>query len=195
LESLANKNNSALTALKVNNSEIDIDNIDYHKMKLETDDTIEAKFDTPEKLSYESLQVALDMADLLIFDLKVATLKIWDNELTYIKKLERLLEDCNLFLNLAARPIYLLNRKPEDLEIEAGNCLQELDRIANYVENATILAVHGRNKDACYVLVGMVKTAIERWIGLSAIFAQSLNINREANTAIFGEQVGQEISA
>ena len=70
LESLANKNNSALTALKVNNSEIDIDNIDYHKMKLETDDTIEAKFDTPEKLSYESLQVALDMADLLIFDLK-----------------------------------------------------------------------------------------------------------------------------
>lgn len=181
LEGLAVKNNCALTGLRVNNSEIDIDNMEYHRMKLDNEDTIEAKFDTPEQLSFESLQVALDMAELLLFDLKVATLKIWDRDDAYTKTLETLIEDCNLFLSLAARPIYLLNRKPEDMEVEAQNCLQELDRIANYVENATLLAVHGRNKEACYVLVGMVKAAIERWNGLSAIFAESLNIDQNAS--------------
>ena len=188
LENLADKSNSALTSLKVNNSDIDIDNIEFHRMKLDNEDTIEAKFDTPEQLSFESLQVALEMSDLLIFDLKVATLKIWDNEAAYEKTLQTLLEDCNLFLTLAAKPIYLLNKDPEMMEVEAQNCLQELDRVANYVENATILAVHGRNKDACFVLVGMVKAAIERWNGLSAIFAQSLNINKDSNTPILSEQ-------
>lgn len=191
LENLANKNNSALTSLMVNNSDIDIDNQEFHRMKLDHEDTIDAKFDTPEQLSFESVQIALDMADLLIFDLKVATLKLWDNEKAYEKTLETLLQDCNLFLTLAAKPIYLLNKEPEDLEVEAQNCLQELDRIANYVENSTILAVHGKNKEACYVLVGKVKPAIERWSGLSAIFAQSLNINHENAKSDFSESASE----
>ncbi len=181
LETLANKNNSALTSLMVNNADIDIDNKEFHRMKLENDDTIDVKFDTAEQLSFESVQVALDMADLLLFDLKVATLKIWENDKAYEKTLETLLEDCNLFLTLAAKPIYLLNKEPESLEVEAQNCLQELDRIANYVENATLLAVRGYAKESCTVLVGMVQAAIERWSGLSAIFAQSLHINGETN--------------
>ena len=181
LETLANKNNSALTSLMVNNADIDIDNKEFHRMKLENDDTIDVKFDTAEQLSFESVQVALDMADLLLFDLKVATLKIWENDKAYEKTLETLLEDCNLFLSLAAKPIYLLNKEPESLEVEAQNCLQELDRIANYVENATLLAVRGYAKESCTVLVGMVQAAIERWSGLSAIFAQSLHINGETN--------------
>ena len=181
LETLANKNNSALTSLMVNKADIDIDNKEFHRMKLENDDTIDVKFDTAEQLSFESVQVALDMADLLLFDLKVATLKIWENDKAYEKTLETLLEDCNLFLSLAAKPIYLLNKEPESLEVEAQNCLQELDRIANYVENATLLAVRGYAKESCTVLVGMVQAAIERWSGLSAIFAQSLHINGETN--------------
>ncbi|MES2615598.1 MAG: hypothetical protein V4591_09305 [Bdellovibrionota bacterium] len=185
LEYLADQNNkSALTALVLNGSNIDIDNMEYRRIKLETEDTIEAKFDTSEQLSFESLQVALDMADLLIFDLKLAAINIWDDDLNYVKTLETLLEDANLFLTLAAKPIYLLNKEPELLEVEAQNCLQELDRVANYIENATLLAVHGKNKDACYVLAGMVKSAIERWIGLSAIFAQSLNINFDSSASL-----------
>jgi hypothetical protein len=195
LESLANQNNSALTNLMVNNSNIDIDNKDYYRMKLENDDTVEAKFDTPEKLSFESLQVALDMADLLILDLKLATLKIWENDKIYEKSLETLLEDCNLFLSLAAKPIYLLNKNPHELNIDAQNCLQELDKIANHVEDATLLAVHGRNKDSCYVLVGMVKSSIERWIGLSAIFAESLNINNEQDENLLNKQVLKQLMA
>ncbi len=181
LENLANKNNSALTALSVNSSDIDIDNIEYHRMKLENEDTIDAKFDTSEQLSYESLQVALDMADLLIFDLKVSAIKIWGTEKDYDKTLESLLDDCNLFLTLAAKPLYLLNQKPQDLDVEPQNCLQELDRIASYIQDAIMLAVNGQNENACIVLVGRVKPAIERWIGLSAIFAQSLNINSDSN--------------
>jgi len=180
LETMAEKNNSALTSLIINNNSIDIDNTNYRKMKLEDEDTVEARIDTPMQLSYESLQVAIDMADLLVFDLKVATLHLWNENNQGEKSLHTLLEDCRLFLTLAAKPIYML----EGLEIhddpDVYNCLKELDDIANQVENATILAVHGRSKDACTVLVGWVKPSIERWIGLSAPFASKLNINMVA---------------
>ncbi len=184
LEAIAQKNNSALTSLSINNNNIDIDNPEYLRLKLENEDTIDAKLDTSEQLSYESLQVALDMAGLLVFDLKVVTLKLWDSGKNYEKSLETLLNDCNLFLSLGARPIYLLNKDPEKLESEAQLFLRQLDAIAYHVEDATLLAVHGHSKEACYVLVGMVKPAIERWIGLSAKFAQILDINTVKNMVL-----------
>lgn len=184
LEAIAQKNNSALTSLSINNNNIDIDNPEYLRLKLENEDTIDAKLDTSEQLSYESLQVALDMAGLLVFDLKVVTLKLWDSGKNYEKSLETLLNDCNLFLSLGARPIYLLNKDPEKLESEAQLFLRQLDSIAYHVEDATLLAVHGHSKEACYVLVGMVKPAIERWIGLSAKFAQILDINTVKNMVL-----------
>lgn len=184
LESIAVKNNSALTSIIVNNSAIDIDNPEYHRLKLETEDTVEVKIDSPEQLSYESLQVALDMAGLLIFDLKVVAVRLWESGKSYEKSLETLLNDCNLFLSLGARPIYLLNKDPHNIEEEAQDCLKELDLIANHVEDATLLAVHDSPKEACYVLVGMVKPALERWIGLSAKFAQILDINTVSNNLI-----------
>jgi hypothetical protein len=183
LENLAHKSGSALTSLSVNNHDIDFENKEFHRMKLEQEDTIDVKFDSAEQLSFETLQVALDMADLLMFDLKVASIKIWDGEPQFEKPLETLLEDCHLFLSLAARPIYLLNKDPLQMEVEAQTCLQELDRIASYVENATLLAVRGFHKESCTVLVGMVQAAIERWVGLSAIFAQSLQINQVEDQA------------
>ncbi|APJ03403.1 hypothetical protein [Silvanigrella aquatica] len=181
LESIAQRNNSSVTALCINNSSIDLDNPEFLRLKLENEDTVDAKLDTAEQLSYESLQVALDMAGLLVFDLKVVTLKLWDSEKNYEKSLETLLNDCNLFLSLGARPIYLLNKDPEKIEPEAQTFLKQLDAIAYHVEDATLLAVHGHAKDACYVLVGMVKPAIERWIGMSAKFAQILEINTVSN--------------
>lgn len=184
LESIAIKNNSAVTSLSINNSNIDIDNPEYLRLSLETEDTIDARIDNAEQLSFESLQVALDLAGLLVFDLKVVTLKLWDSGKNYEKSLETLLHDCNLFLSLGARPIYLLNKDPEKLEPEANLFLRQLDAIANHVEDATLLAVHGHSKDACYVLVGMVKPALERWIGLSAKFAQLLDINNINNISL-----------
>ena len=177
LEALAQKNNSALTSLYINDKNIDIDNPEFLRLKLETEDTIDVKLDSPEQLSYESLQVALELASLIVFDLKVVTLKLWDSGKNYEKSLETLLHDCNLFLSLGARPIYLLNKDPEKLEPEAQLFLRQLDIIANHIEDATLLAVHDQGKDACYILVGMVKPAIERWIGMSAKFAQILDIN------------------
>lgn len=184
LEAIALKNNSALTSISVNNSTIDIDNPEFHRLKLETEDTVDVKIDTPEQLSYESLQVALDMAGLLVFDLKVVAVRLWESGKNYEKSLETLLNDCNLFLSLGARPIYLLNKDPNNIEEEAQECLKQLDAIANHVEDATLLAVHDSPKEACYVLVGMVKPAIERWIGLSAKFAQILDINTVTNNLI-----------
>ncbi len=177
LDILANESNSVLTSLLLNNSAIDVDNFEYHKLKLEKEDTLDARFDTAEQLSFESLQVALDMADLLILDLKMAAVKIWDNNSDYIVVLDTLIEDCRLFLNLAARPVALLHKNLDDLDVEPRNCLQELDRIAGDVENATLLAVRGYPKESCFVLGDRVKSAIERWVGLSALFARSLNIN------------------
>lgn len=184
LEAIALKNNSALTSITVNNSVIDIDNTDFHRLKLELEDTVEAKIDTPEQLAYESLQVALDMAGLLVFDLKVVAIRLWESGKNYEKSLETLLNDCNLFLSLGARPVYLLQKDPNNIEQEAQDCLKQLDLIANHVEDATLLAVHDSPKEACYTLVGMVKPAIERWIGLSAKFAQILDINTVTNNLI-----------
>ncbi|WP_186648841.1 hypothetical protein [Fluviispira vulneris] len=189
LENIALNNNSALTSISINNSSIDIDNPEFLRLKLETDDKVDARLDTAEQLSFESLQVALDMAGLLVFDLKVVTLKLWDPGKNYEKSLETLLSDCNLFLTLAARPIYLLNKDPEQLEPEAERCLRELDKIANHIEDATLLAVHEHGKEACHVLVGMVKPAIERWIGLSAKFAQILEINTVTNVFNITENI------
>ena len=73
---------------------------------------------------------------------------------------------------------------PEKLEPEAQLFLRQLDSIAHHVENATLLAVHSHANDACYVLVGMVKPAIERWIGMSAKFAQILDINTVTNELV-----------
>lgn len=184
LEAIALKNNSALTSITVNNSAIDIDNTDFHRLKLELEDTVEAKIDTPEQLAYESLQVALDMAGLLVFDLKVVAIRLWESGKNYEKSLETLLNDCNLFLSLGARPVYLLQKDPNNIEQEAQDCLKQLDLIANHVEDATLLAVHDSPKEACYTLVGMAKPAIERWIGLSAKFAQILDINTVTNNLI-----------
>ena len=90
LEAIALKNNSALTSISVNNSTIDIDNPEFHRLKLETEDTVDVKIDTPEQLSYESLQVALDMAGLLVFDLKVVAVRLWESGKNYEKSLETL---------------------------------------------------------------------------------------------------------
>jgi hypothetical protein len=177
LEALGHKTNSSLTALSVNQSFVDLENKEILKLKLKTQDTIEARLDTPEQLSYESLQVSLEMANLLVFDLKIVTLKLWDSTQEYAKSLENLLNDCHLFLSLAARPLCLLQKKPEELEHDAQIFLKQLDLIAQYLEDTTLLAVHGHKKEACYMLVGKVKPAIEQWIGLSGRFAQILDIN------------------
>jgi hypothetical protein len=184
LDSIAEKNNSAVTALSINNSAIDLENPEFHRLKLEVEDTIDVKLDTPQQLSYESLQVAIDMAGLLVHDLKVVTLQLWESGKDYEKHLELLLNDCSLFLSLGARPIYLLNKDPEQLEADAQVFLRQLDLIAKHVEDATLLAVHDHSKDACYVLVGMVKPEIERWIGMSAQFAQILDINTVSDALV-----------
>lgn len=179
LESLADKNESALTALSVNQTFVDIENQEYRRMRIEAEDTIDAQFETPKQLSAESLRVALEMADLVLQDLKITTIKLWDNNLNYEKSLDTLLHDCNLFISLAARPIYLLNVETESLENSAQQYVAELDRIANHLENTAILSAHGRRKEACQVLIGIVKTSIERWINLSTLFAQHLDIHSE----------------
>lgn len=194
LESIAQNNNSAVTSITINNSNIDIDNPEYLRLKLENEDKVEARLDTPEQLSYESLQVALDMAGLLIFDLKVVTVKLWGSGKNYEKSLETLLNDCNLFLSLAARPIYLLNKDITLLDQETQLCLKELDKIALHTQDATLLAVADHKKEACYMLAGKVKPAIERWLGYSAKFAQTLEINTVTNKNIISDSLLQENS-
>lgn len=192
LESLADKNESALTSLRVNQTFVDIENQEYRRMRIDTEDTIDAQFETPKQLSAESLRVALEMADLVLQDLKIATIKLWNNSLNYEKNLDTLLHDCNLFISLAARPIYLLNTSTETLENSVQQYIAELDRIANHLENTAILCAHGRHKEACQVLIGIVKTSIERWITLSTLFAQLFDIHSEKSTPRTNANFSQE---
>lgn len=178
LETVGESNRTYLTTLMVNGRQIDIDNPEIMRLKLESDDTVEALMETPQQLSYQSLQVAQDMAELLIFDLKVATLQIWDGTKNFEKSLETLLGDCKLFLTLAARPIELLNQNPYELPQQAESCLRQLDATANNLEDAVLLAVNGKNKESCQVLVARVLPCIERWLSLAVPFANHLQIEQ-----------------
>jgi hypothetical protein len=135
------------------------------------------------------------MAELLIFDLKVATIQMWEAHAAHQRSLETLIDDCYLFLTLAARPLELLGVPLEQLPYEAERCLRELDAVAQSVEDTTLLTVHGELKDACSVLVQRVLPSIERWMGLSGRFGEILNIdNIPARNNEFSGQL-QDVSA
>jgi hypothetical protein len=178
LENMGAAHASSITAVHVNGRVVDIDNADLLRMRFENDDTIEVRMETVAQMAFECVQVAQEMAELLVFDLKVATLHLWDNSRHGEKSLETLINDCHKFLMLGARPLDLLGTDPHALPGAAQQCLRQLDAIAGSVEDATLLAVNGEKKDACHVLVARVKPAIERWLGLSAAFAEQLEIDR-----------------
>ena len=174
LESVAERSGSVLTDLYINGRAVDFDKKELHKMKIDREDTVEAKIETPSQLSLESLRVAQDMAELLIFDIKVTTLSLWDGTKQQNKSLQTLLDDCHLFLSLAARPILLLEIDPYSLPPYSEKCLRQLDEVATHLEDATLLATHGKQKDACQVLVARVLIAVEKWMGLAVDFSRTV---------------------
>jgi len=183
------KRHMVLTSLYINGSLIDLDSADFVSLKLGEEDLVEARMETPNQMAFESLQVAQEMAELLIFDLKVATIQMWEAANTHQKSLEVLIDDCNLFLTLAARPLDLLGVVLAELPSEAERCLRELDAIAQNVEDATLLCVHNELKDACTVLIKRVMPSIERWLGLSGKFAEILSIDENLATVISPESL------
>lgn len=178
LEQLSAKNRESITMLRINDSEIDLSNEKLRALKIDDTDKIEVRMETPEKLSYESLNVALDMADLLINDIKVSTLNLWNSEKDYEPTLETLIEDSYYFLSLAARPIYLLDANLNNLDPDSEKCLKQLDIISDLLRNIVYLSIKKQNKDSCHLLVAKVIPAIETWIGLSGSFAERLNLHK-----------------
>jgi hypothetical protein len=177
LDALAGSQDTAVTAIYVNNEEIDFENTEMYKLRLCEEDTVEVRMETVSQMAFECVQVAQEMAELLVFDLKVATLALWEGTQQRNKSLETLLNDCHKFLSLAARPLDLLGAKPSDLPELAQNYLRQLDSIANDLESATLVAVNGNTKDACHILVGRVMKSVEKWLGMSVAFAEALDIN------------------
>ena len=176
LEGLGHARGSFLTALSVNGRDLDLETIDSSRIRLGPTDTVSARMEGAEQLAFESLQVARDMAELLVFDLKVATLHLWENLRSQEKQLLTLLRDCQLFLQLAANPLELLGKQPQELEPTAQQSLAALDELADRLEETVLLAVHGHGEDAAQVLVARVRPAIERWIDLSTPFAETLGL-------------------
>ncbi len=193
LETWGQKNRMSLTALSINGSTIDIESPDFQVLNLASDDLIEARMETPEQMSFESLQVAQEMAELLIFDLKVVTIQMWEAAKSHQKSLDVLLDDCQLFLSLASRPIDLLGVSLDELPCDAERCLRELDAVAQNVEDATILCVHNELKDSCAIMVNRVLPCIERWLGLTAKFAEFLQIDRPELGSTQGETTTQNV--
>lgn len=187
LDQWGEKRQMVLTSLYINGSLIDLDSADFAKLKLGDEDLVEARMETPNQMAFESLQVSQEMAELLIFDLKVATIQMWEAAASHQKSLEVLIDDCHLFLTLAARPLDLLGVALQELPAEAERCLRELDAIAQYVEDATLLCIHEELKDACTVLIKRVMPSIERWLGLSGKFAETLSIESNLPSVISPE--------
>ena len=178
LDLLSTKNRESITMLRINDSEIDLSNDKLRALKIDDTDKVEVRMETPEKLSYESLNVALDMADLLLNDIKVSTLNLWRSEKDYEPTLETLIEDSYYFLSLAARPIYLLDANINNLDPDSEKCLKQLDTISNFIRKIAYLSIKKQNKDACHLLVSKVIPAVETWIGLSGNFAEKLNLSK-----------------
>lgn len=170
------KEGTCLTQITVNGIELDLDTPEALKASLIALDRVDARMESSEQMALQSLQVAQEMAELLVFDIKVATLSLWDNTRSQQKSLESLLQDCSLFLNLAARPVELLGRDPRHVEKPIEECLRLLDRIANGVEGSVLLATNNQQKDACHVLVSRVMPNIENWLKATARFADELQI-------------------
>jgi hypothetical protein len=195
LEQWGDKRSMVLTSLHLNGAAVDLEAPGFSALKLADSDLVEARVETPNQMAFESLQVAQEMAELLIFDLKVATIQMWEAHAAHQRSLETLIDDCYLFLTLAARPLELLGVPLEQLPYEAERCLRELDAVAQSVEDTTLLTVHGELKDACSVLVQRVLPSIERWMGLSGRFGEILNIdNIPARNNEFSGQL-QDVSA
>lgn len=179
LDNIATRSSSCLTALFINGSEVELDVTEANELPQITEqDVIDARIENTAQLAFESLQVAQEMAELLTFDIKVATLKLWDSNSFAEKEMDTLLKDCHSFLTLGAHPLDLLQRSPNEMSESAQNCLRELDGVAQHIEDATLLAVHSKFKESCHVLVGRVLPALERWLGMTAQFAQELEIDR-----------------
>ncbi len=184
LDQLGLKDGTCLTTLAVNGTNVDIDNPEMFKLRLDNADIVEALMESAEQLAFQSLQIAHEMAELLVFDLKVATLNLWENTRSQSKNLETLLRDCNLFLGLAARPVELMGRDPRLVEKPIEECLRTLDKIANGVEGAVLLATNNQQRDACRILVSKVMPNIETWIQSSEAFSELLSLNKfEFNVA------------
>jgi hypothetical protein len=176
LDAIGLKDKTCLTQISVNGMEVDLDNPEALKVKLIALDRVDARMESTEQMALQSLQVAQEMAELLVFDIKVATLSLWDNTRSQQKSLEALLQDCSLFLTLAARPVDLLERDPRNVEKPIEECLRLLDRIANGVEGAVLLATNNQQRDSCRVLVSRVMPNIENWLKTTAGFAEELQI-------------------
>ncbi len=177
IEAMGQRNNTFLTSLSLNGRNTNLDSTDFMRIKLASDDKIDARMESSEQLAFESLHTAQEMAELLIFDLKVATLHLWENTRQQDKSLETLINDCSLFLTLGARPHELLGQNPNDLEGSAKECLKNLDAVANHIEDATLLAANGHFKESCHVMVARVIPSIERWLGLTPLFAEQLQLD------------------
>jgi hypothetical protein len=184
LDALGVKEGTCLTSVVINGTEADIDNPEMFKLRLENSDVIESLMESAEQLSIQSLQVAQEMAELLVFDIKVATLNLWENTRTQSKNLETLLHDCKMFLSLAARPIDLMGRDPRNVDKSVENTLRILDRIADGIEGAVLLATNNSQRDACRVLVAKVMPNIEAWLHAAEAFSDKLNLTKfEFNVA------------
>jgi hypothetical protein len=193
LDSVAAREGKSLTSIVINGLEVDPDSAENVQVKLGATDKVEALMESAHDLALQSLQVAQEMAELLVFDLKVATLNLWDNTRTQAKTLETLIKDCHLFLSLAARPVELLGKSPHSGEREIELCLRELDTIANHIENAVLLAAHAKQRDACHILVARVIPSIEKWLGLSAGFSDRLELGNVEFTMGAGSGASAEL--
>jgi hypothetical protein len=178
LELIAQESASEITGLLLDGKDIDLENIVRYKISLHAEDKVEVHMETVQQMSFECLQVAQEIAELLVFDIKVATLNVWDGTSQQLKTLETLLQDSEKFLLLAARPLELMNADSSKLPAAAKQCLRQLDEVAQHLEDTALLAVTGNNKESCAVMLQRLLPSIERWLGLSGVFAEQLQINK-----------------
>jgi len=176
IELMASKDNRYLTHMAINGKALDLESPDVEKWKVENEDVVDVLTETPESLALQSLQVAQEMGELLAFDIKVATLHLWDNTKFQVQTLHSLLKDCQLFLSLGSRPIEVLGRNPREVPAPIMSLLGCLDSVADHVEDTILLATAQKPKEACHVLIARVLPALKDWLERSTELADYLHL-------------------
>jgi hypothetical protein len=178
IDAVASKKDLFITSVSIDGKPIEMEQLNLKKITLASDEVVDVRLENPKEMAHESLQVAMELVELLVFDLKVATLRLWEPISAPFanQALSKLLDDTRLFLTLAARPFQLMDQNPEELGVLSQQCLRKLDEIAEHLQDAVLLYTHKQPKNTCRVLVARVLPALEQWMGLAPAFATDLDV-------------------
>ncbi len=170
------KTGGAITHLWLNQIPMDLDSDLSSIDQITYEDKIEVSIDSPQRLSIESLDMSLEFSKLLLFDVKLAIIDLWEGKNT-TQVLKTLLIDSDLFLSLASRAVSLMGKNPKELNLDSQKSLESLDFLGTTLEEAIQCSIIDP-KVAAEVLGTQTLPILENWPQAADVLFRDLNLHQ-----------------